>query len=43
MIAQQYYIFLGIQKLKNNLIIQDIVEYIIAITLKFLVVTITGL
>ena len=41
MLAQQYYLFHGIQKLKKNLISQDMVEYILANTLKFLVITIS--
>ena len=43
MIAQQYYLFPGIQKLKKHLISQDMVEYIIASTIKFLILAITGL
>ena len=43
MLAQQYYLFPGIQKPNNNLIRLDMVEYTIAGTLKLLVVTITGL
>ena len=43
MLAQQCYPFPGIQKLKNNLIIQDVLEYIFASTLNKLVVKITGL
>ena len=42
-IAQQYYLFPGIQKSKKHLISLDMVEYIISSTIKFLVVTITGL
>ena len=43
MLAQQYYIFPGIQKSKKHLISLDMVEYIITSTIKLLVVTITGL
>ena len=43
MLAQLYYIFVGIQKSKNNLISLDMVEFIIANTIKLLVTTITGL
>ena len=43
MIPQQYYLFPGIQKSKKHLISLDVVEYIIASTLKFLVITITVL
>ena len=43
MIAQEYYLFPGIQVLKRYLIRQDKIEYIIASTIKLLVVTITGL
>ena len=43
MLVQKYYLFPGIQKLKNYLIIQDMVEYIFASTIKLLVVIIIGL
>ena len=43
MLAQQYYLFNGIQKLKKHLISLDMLEYIITSALKLLVVTITGL
>ena len=42
-IAQLCYLFPGIQQLKRNLICQYMADYIIASTLKVLVVTITGL
>ena len=42
-LAQLYYLLHGIQKLKNQLIDLDMVEYIIASALKLLVVTIPGL
>ena len=42
MIAQLYYLFIGIQKYKNQLISLDMVQFVIANTLKLLVVTITG-
>ena len=41
-IAQLYYIFLGIQKPRKQLIILDMVEFTISNILKLLVVTITG-
>ena len=41
MLLQKYYIFPGIKKLKKYLISQDMVEYIIASTIKLSVVTIT--
>ena len=41
MIAQLYYLYLGIQKSNNQLISLDMVEFIIAKSLKFMVVTIT--
>ena len=43
MLAQIYYLSPGIKKLKKNLIRQYIVAYILASTVKLLVVTITGL
>ena len=43
MIAQQYYLFPGIQKLKKHLISQDMVEYIIASSLLLFVLTISVL
>ena len=43
MFAQLYYIFPGIQKPKKQSISIDKVEFIIANTHKFLVVTTTGL
>ena len=43
MLLQQYYQLPGIQKLKKHLIGQDIVQYIIASTIKLLVLIITGL
>ena len=42
-LAQQIYLFLGIQKLKMYLISLDVIEYKIESTLRFLVVTITVL
>ena len=41
-IAQLYYIFLGIKKPRKQLIILDMVEFTISNILKLLVVTITG-
>ena len=43
MLAQLYYLFPGTQKLKKQVISQDMLEYIIASTIKLLVVAITGL
>ena len=43
MIAQLYYLFIGIHKSKNQLISLDTIEFIIANTLKFLFVIITEL
>ena len=42
-LAQQYYLFPVIQIFNNHLISQDMVKYIIANNLKFLVVTRTGI
>ena len=42
MLAQLYYIFIGIKKSKKQSISLDMVEFIIANNLKFWVVTITG-
>ena len=43
MLAQQYYQYPHIEKQKKHLFGLDMVDYIIARTFKFLVVTITGL
>ena len=42
-LAQLYYLFPGIQKPKNQLISLYMVEYMLASTIKFLVVKRTGL
>ena len=42
MLVKLYDLFLGIKKSKNQLISLDMIDYIIANTLKLLVVTITG-
>ena len=43
MLAQQYYLFRDIQKPNNHSISLDMVENLIASTVKFLAVKITGL
>ena len=43
MLAQQYYLFPGIQKLKKHVISQNMADHITASTIKLLVFTINGL